>query len=144
MTVERILKYKGGDVFSVRPDHTVAEAAQVLHNRRIGAAVVCDGQACVGVLSERDIVRGLVSHGGKALTMPVKALMSSPVVSCAPKDRVKDVMDVMNTRRIRHLPVVRDDTIIGMVSIGDVVERRLAEKQLEAAVLRDFALAASA
>jgi CBS domain-containing protein len=144
MTVERILRYKGGDVFSVRPDHTVADAAHVLHSRKIGAAMVCDGHACVGVLSERDIVQGLAAHGGKALSMPVRALMSSPVVTCGPKDRIKDVMDVMSTRRIRHLPVVRDDTIVGMVSIGDVVGQRLAEKQLEAAVLRDFALAASA
>ncbi len=143
MTVERILKYKGTDVFSVRPEHTVAEAAQVLHNNRIGAAMVCDGLTCVGVLSERDIVQGVVKHGNKALAMPVKALMSSPVVTCTCKDRIKDVMEVMNTRRIRHLPVIRDETIVGMISIRDVVEQRLAEKQLEAAVLRDFALAAT-
>jgi CBS domain-containing protein len=144
MIVDNILKKKGGDVYSVRPDHTIAEAAQVLHTQRIGAAMVCDGNSCIGVLSERDIVQGVVAHGPKALTLPVKALMSSPVVTCKPQDRIKDVMEVMNTRRIRHLPVLNDDNIVGMVSIRDVIETRLAEKQLEAAVLRDFALAASA
>lgn len=143
MTVEKILKHKGAEVFAVRPEHTVAEAAQLLTNRRIGVALVCDGGACVGVLSERDIVLGLAKHKGAALTMPVRALMSSPVVTCDPRDRVKDVMSVMTERRIRHLPVVAENSLVGMVSIGDVIKHRLAEKQLEAAVMRDYAAVAA-
>lgn len=139
MTVERILKHKGGAIYAVRPDHTVAEAAQLLTNRRIGVALVCDGATCVGVLSERDIVLGLARHKADALTMPVRALMSSPVVTCNPRDRVKDIMAVMTERRIRHLPVVAEEGVIGMVSIGDVIKHRLAEKQLEAAVMREYA-----
>lgn len=143
MTVERILKQKGGDIFAVRPEHTIAEAAQLLTNRRIGVALVCDGGTCVGVLSERDIVLGLAKHKGDALTMPVKALMSSPVVTCGPRDRVKDIMAVMTERRIRHLPVVAEAGLVGMVSIGDVVQHRLAEKQLEAAIMREYAAVAA-
>lgn len=139
MTVEKILKGKGDDIFAVHPDHTIAEAAQLLTNRRIGAALVCNGSTCVGVLSERDIVLGLAKHKADALTMPVKALMSSPVVTCTPGDRVKDIMSVMSQRRIRHLPVVADDSLVGMVSIGDVIKHRLAEKQLEAAIMREYA-----
>jgi CBS domain-containing protein len=139
MTVEKILKGKGDDVFAVRPDHTIAEAAQLLTNRRIGAAMVCEGGTCVGVLSERDIVLALAKHKGNALTMSVKSLMSSPVVTCKPRDKVKDIMSVMTERRIRHVPVIVEDDLVGMVSIGDVIKHRLAEKQLEAAILREFA-----
>lgn len=139
MTVEKILKGKGDDVFAVHPEHTIAEAAQLLTNRRIGAAMVCDGAICVGVLSERDIVLALAKYKGNALAMSVRSLMSSPVVTCNPRDKVKDIMSVMTERRIRHVPVVFEDDLVGMVSIGDVIKHRLAEKQLEAAVLRDFA-----
>lgn len=144
MTVEKILRGKGDDIFAVRPDHTIAEAAQLLTNRRIGAALVCEGGTCVGVLSERDIVLGLAKHKGDALTMPVKTLMSSPVVTCNPGDKVKDIMSVMTQRRIRHLPVVAEDGLVGMVSIGDVIKHRLKEKQLEAAIMRDYAVGIAA
>lgn len=143
MTVQKILKHKGDEIFAVRPEHTIAEAAQLLTNRRIGVALVCDGVTCVGVLSERDIVLGLAKHKGNALTMPVRALMTSPVVTCAPGDKVKAIMSVMTERRIRHLPVVAENALVGMVSIGDVIKHRLAEKQLEAAVLRDYAAVAA-
>lgn len=144
MTVEKILKGKGDEIFAVRPDHTIAEAAQLLTNRRIGVALVCEGGTCVGVLSERDIVLGLARHKANALTMPVKALMSSPVVTCNPGDKVKDIMSVMTQRRVRHLPVVAEDGLVGMVSIGDVIKHRLAEKQLEAAIMRDYAVGIAA
>lgn len=140
MSVETILKNKGTNVFTVRPEHTVAEAAALLTNKKVGVAVVCDAKGkLVGVLSERDIVMGLTQYGKGALEMSVRNVMSSPVVTCAPSDSVKAVMEVMTERRIRHLPVVEKDELLGIVSIGDAVNFRLHEAQLEMNVLRDFA-----
>jgi CBS domain-containing protein len=140
MSVETILKNKGSNVFTVRPEHTVAEAAALLTNKKVGVAVVCDAKGkLVGVLSERDIVKGLTQYGKGALEMSVRNVMSSPVVTCAPSDSVKAVMEVMTERRIRHLPVVEKDELLGIVSIGDAVNFRLHEAQLEMNVLRDFA-----
>ncbi|OAN52278.1 CBS domain-containing protein [Paramagnetospirillum marisnigri] len=140
MSVEAILKTKGSNVFTVRPEHSVADAANLLTNKKVGVAVVCDAKGkLVGVLSERDIVKGLSQYGKGALEMAVRNVMSSPVVTCAPGDSVKAIMEVMTERRIRHLPVVEKDELLGIVSIGDAVNFRLHEAQLEMSVLRDFA-----
>ncbi|RAU23187.1 CBS domain-containing protein [Paramagnetospirillum kuznetsovii] len=140
MSVETILKTKGSNVFTVRPEHTVAEAAALLTNKKVGVAVVCDAKGkLVGVLSERDIVKGLTQYGKGALEMAVRNVMSSPVVTCGPSDTVKGIMEVMTERRIRHLPVVEKDDLLGIVSIGDAVNFRLHEAQMEMNVLRDFA-----
>ena len=142
MSVEAILKTKGSNVFTVRPEHSVADAAALLTTKRVGVAVVCDAKGkLVGVLSERDIVKGLAQYGKAALEMPVRNVMSSPVVTCSPSDTVKSVMEVMTERRIRHLPVLeKDGDLLGIVSIGDAVNFRLHEAQLEMSVLRDFAV----
>jgi len=142
MSVEAILKTKGSNVFTVRPEHSVADAAALLTTKRVGVAVVCDAKGkLVGVLSERDIVKGLAQYGKAALEMPVRNVMSSPVVTCSPADTVKSVMEVMTERRIRHLPVLeKDGDLLGIVSIGDAVNFRLHEAQLEMSVLRDFAV----
>ena len=140
MSVEAILKTKGSNVFTVRPEHSVADAAALLTTKKVGVAVVCDAKGkLIGVLSERDIVKGLSQYGKAALEMPVRNIMSSPVVTCAPADSVKSVMEVMTERRIRHLPVVEKDDLLGIVSIGDAVNFRLHEAQLEMGVLRDVA-----
>jgi CBS domain-containing protein len=140
MSVEAILKTKGSNVFTVRPEHSVADAAALLTNKKVGVAVVCDAKGkLVGVLSERDIVKGLSQFGKGALEMPVRNVMSSPVVTCGPSDSVKAVMEVMTERRIRHLPVIEKDELLGIVSIGDAVNFRLHEAQMEMNVLRDFA-----
>ena len=140
MSVEAILKTKGSNVFTVRPEHSVADAAALLTTKKVGVAVVCDAKGkLVGVLSERDIVKGLSQYGKAALEMPVRNVMSSPVVTCSPSDSVKSVMEVMTERRIRHLPVLEKDDLLGIVSIGDAVNFRLHEAQLEMSVLRDFA-----
>ncbi len=140
MSVEAILKSKGSNIFTIRPEHSVADAAALLTNKRVGVAVVCDAKGRLqGVLSERDIVKGLSQYGKGALEMPVRNVMSSPVVTCAPSDSVKAIMEVMTERRIRHLPVVEKDELLGIVSIGDAVNFRLHETQLEVGVLRDFA-----
>lgn len=140
MSVEAILKSKGRNVFSVRPDHSVAEAAALMSSKRVGVALVCDAKGrLMGVVSERDIVAGITQYGKGLLEMPVRNIMTSPVVTCAPGDSVKKIMEIMTERRIRHLPVVEGDEILGMVSIGDAVNYRLHEAQMETAVLRDFA-----
>ncbi len=140
MTVEAILRSKGNAVFTIRPENSAGEAAALMSSRRVGVAVVCDvrGQV-IGVVSERDIVAGISQFGKGIVDIPVRNLMSSPVVTCAPSDPAKKVLEVMSERRIRHLPVVERGELIGLVSIGDAVSYRLRQTQLEAAVLRDFA-----
>lgn len=140
MSVEAILKTKGSVVFTIRPEHSVADAAALLTTKKVGVAVVCDTKGKLqGVLSERDIVKGLSQYGKAALEMPVRNVMTSPVVTCSPGDSVKTIMSVMTERRIRHLPVVENDELLGIVSIGDAVNFRLIEAQMEMGVLRDVA-----
>ncbi len=141
MSVETILKSKGSNVFTIRPEHSVSDAAALMSAKRVGVAMVCDAKGRLqGVISERDIVSGITQYGKGLLDMPVRNIMSSPVVTCGPKDSVKGIMEVMTKRRIRHLPVVDGDDIVGIVSIGDAVNYRLNEAEMEKAVLRDFAV----
>lgn len=142
MSVETIIKSKGSNVFSIRPEHSVSDAAALMSTKKVGVAMVCDGKGRLqGVVSERDIVAGITQYGKGVLDMPVRNIMSSPVVTCAPTDSVKSIMEIMTRRRIRHLPVVDGDDILGIVSIGDAVNYRLNEAEIEKAVLRDFAVA---
>lgn len=142
MSVETILKTKGSTVYSVRPEHAVSEAAALMSAKKVGVALVCDGKGRLhGVISERDIVIGITQFGKGLLDMPVRNIMTSPVVTCTPADTAKGILEVMTKRRIRHLPVVDGDDILGIVSIGDAVNYRLNEAEMEKAVLRDFAVA---
>jgi len=141
MSVAAILDIKGHNIFTIRPDHSVADAAALLSGKKVGVAVVCDATGgLLGVLSERDIVHGISQYGKAAIDMPVRNIMSSPVVTCSPTDSAKGILVVMTERRIRHLPVVADGQLLGIVSIGDAVSYRLRETQLEVGVLRDFAV----
>ena len=141
MSVEAILKTKGSNVFTIRPEHSVADAAALMSAKKVGVAVVCDAKgAVVGVVSERDIVSGITQFGKGVVDMPVRNIMTSPVLSCGPGDSVKRIMEIMTERRIRHLPVVDGGDLLGMVSIGDAVNFRLREAQMETAVLRDIAV----
>jgi CBS domain-containing protein len=139
MNVETILQTKGREVIAVKPGESVASAAETLHRRRIGAALVLgeDGEVA-GVISERDIVRGLASHGGVVLGMKVAELMTSELETCEPGDAVDHIMAVMTERRVRHLPVMRNGKLVGVISIGDVVKHRLAEIESEAQRLREY------
>ncbi len=142
MNVEAILRTKGGNVFTIRPEHSVAEMATLVSNKRIGAVVVCDDKGRIlGMVSERDIVRAIAVYGKGALEMPIRNIMTSPVVTCSPTETVKKILEVMTERRIRHLPVVEKDHLVGIVSIGDAVSHRLEERQAELDVLRDIAVA---
>jgi CBS domain-containing protein len=142
MNVEGILRAKGAAVVTIRPDATVADLVQGLREERIGAMVVSeDGRTVLGIISERDVVRGLAERGTRIMTAPVADLMTRDVVSCTPRDTVKQVMAEMTRRRVRHLPVVADGVLSGIVSIGDVVKNRLEEMETETNVLREVYIA---
>lgn len=133
MPVSTILKAKPSEgVITIAPGATVGEAAQLLSSKRIGAVIVSpDGVKMAGILSERDIVRELGRRGAACLTDPVEALMTREVVSCAPGDRTNDVLQMMTDGRFRHMPVMLDGSMVGLISIGDVVKARLSELSTE-------------
>lgn len=139
MTVALILKAKGNAVFTIEPTRVLSEAVQILCERKIGAVIVTDAKGKPeGILSERDIVAALGNGGREALMRPVKDFMSSPVITCARGDSVEELMERMTDRRIRHLPVVEQGRLVGIVSIGDVVKRRIAETEFEANSMREY------
>jgi len=142
MTVEDLLRTKGTAVISVRPHETINALVHRFKLEKIGAVVVSsDGKAIEGMISERDVVRGLAERGAELLTMPVSSEMTRQVVTCKPDDTLKDIMHKMTVHRIRHLPVVDHGALAGLISIGDVVKNRLEDMQLEANVLRDYIIA---
>jgi len=142
MSVAEILHRTGSAVSTIRSVDSVDVAVQRLCELRIGALVVMDRWGkFVGMISERHIVRGLERYGVKVLSSRVDEIMSHDVVTCAPEDRVDKVMALMTVHRVRHLPVVEHDRVIGIVSIGDLVKRQLETKEQEARVLRDMAAA---
>ena len=141
MHVADIIKVKGSNVVTTAADETVAATARLLNVKRIGAIVVCDAHGkVIGVISERDIIGGIAIDGQRALDMRVRDLMTSKVISCKPTDTISEVMKVMTERRFRHLPVIEDGELRGIISIGDVVKNRLEETELEARALRDYVL----
>src|SRR5436305_12304884 len=139
MNVETILRDKGNWVATIRPDATIAEAVDMLNRERIGAIVVSeDGESVDGILSERDIVIALADGGAELLSRNVDEIMTRRVVTCGPEDTVQELMAEMTNRRMRHLPVVSNGRLCGIVSIGDLVKNRLDEVEFEAKSLRSF------
>ncbi|MDH3228974.1 MAG: CBS domain-containing protein [Alphaproteobacteria bacterium] len=141
MNVKAILKQKGDKVIKIAPEATVGEAAQVLKREGIGALVVSDQAGKIqGIVSERDIVAALgdVTRRERLLEAQVNALMTREVVSCTPADEVQKCMHLMTEHHIRHLPVMEDGVMIGLVSIGDIVKSRLGELESEAGFLRNI------
>lgn len=138
MLVAEILKNKGEAVFAIPPGLTVKEACDELDRHRVGALIVCDGDRVAGVFSERDLVRAVASGGADALTQPVSDFMSADVVFAQPGETVAILMGRMTDRRIRHLPVLRDSRLAGVISIGDVVKCQIAEATQEAESLRTY------
>ncbi|MEO1090625.1 MAG: CBS domain-containing protein [Pseudomonadota bacterium] len=140
MLVSQILKTKGSDVVSTTAEATINEAAVLMANNNVGAVLVRggDGGAVVGILSERDVTRGLAKSGSAVGTARVGTLMSGSIVHCSPSDTSDSLMDLMTHKRIRHLPVLADGELVGMISIGDVVKARLSELQSQAAALETY------
>jgi CBS domain-containing protein len=139
MNVSAILRQKGRAVTTAPPSITLLEAAKRLASKRIGAIVVVDAQgALVGIISERDIVRALSASGPACLTQPVSDTMTRQVVTCQEADTLDELMAMMTARRFRHLPVVTDGALTGIISIGDVVKHHVAEIEMEAMAMRDY------
>lgn len=133
MQVHQILRSKlVGDIITVLPGTSVADAARLMAERRIGAVIVSpDGKTPVGILSERDIVRDLGRRGSGCLEDKVDSLMTRNLVVCAPSDSADSVLEKMTAGRFRHMPVVDDGKMIGIISIGDVVAARMSELAME-------------
>jgi len=139
MLVSQILREKGRDVVTVAAEAPLGEAVRMLARHRIGALVVKGkGGAVAGVLSERDIVRALAESGTDALAKPLSSVMTRKVVTCAESDTVDDLMETMTHGRFRHVPVVEEGHLVGIVSIGDVVKTRIEETLRESQALKDY------
>ncbi len=139
MTVEKILRRKGSNVATIEASATLADAIKVLAEGNYGALVVSpDGKKVQGILSERDIVRGIGRSGRDILDEPVNKHMTANVVTCEITDHAASIMGLMTQRRIRHVPVVEDGEMIGIVSIGDIVKSRIDELSTEAEAMRDM------
>ncbi len=138
MTIAVILGAKGHDVVTIDAGASVADAVRLLADHRIGAVPVLDGGAVVGVFSERDVIRHLAESGAASLDAAVGDVMTAPATTIAPGEPVLGALSVMTRRRIRHLPVVDVDALVGIVSIGDLVKHRIDRIEAEAAAMRDY------
>jgi len=131
MRIADVLKNKGAGVLSIAPDTLVSDLISGLAGRNVGAMVVVGPEGLVGIVSERDVVRMLHDHGADALRRRVADIMTSELVTCSPDDSVDELSAVMTTHRVRHVPVLDDGRLAGIVSIGDVVKTRMEELQLQ-------------
>lgn len=138
MSIAAILAGKEPGVFTIHPDERVAAAVAMLAERRIGATPVTEDGRVVGVFSERDVIGALAGRGAAALDSVVRAVMTAPAVTVSPDDSVIGALSLMTRRRIRHLPVLESDQLVGIVSIGDLVKYRIDRIEAEAAAMRDY------
>jgi CBS domain-containing protein len=139
MLISDVLRTKGREVVRVRSTDSVASAVQKLSERRIGAVIVEDRwMKPVGIFSERDLLNAIARHGNAVLENEVHELMTTPIISCRSSDRIDAALAMMTLKRIRHLPVIDGEELVGIVSIGDLVKHRLDEKELEANVLLEI------
>ena len=138
MSVSEILSGKGGNVITVAPDTSLDEVAGTLAKHKIGALVAKDGDAVCGIVSERDIVRHIASDGGDALQHTVGDCMTKAVISCTRSDTIDTVMEKMTAGRFRHLPVIEEGELLGIISIGDVVKRKIEQAERDAEELKRY------
>jgi CBS domain-containing protein len=138
MRIADVLRNKGAAVVTIHPDATVAELLAGLAEHNIGAMVVVGSEGVQGVVSERDVVRGLHAKGGSVLARPVSAIMTTLVATCTKADSADDLSVLMTEKRVRHIPVLENGRLVGIVSIGDVVKSRIEELQDEHAQLRSY------
>jgi CBS domain-containing protein len=139
MHVKNILSAKGSHVVTIEPTATLEVAVRTLAEHKIGALLVLGpDRRIIGILSERDIVRVLAEHGASVLAQPLAQVMTRKVVTCSPSETIGVIMEQMTAGKFRHVPVIEQDQIVGVVSIGDVVKYRLQEMEHESAALRDY------
>jgi CBS domain-containing protein len=139
MTVKAILTAKGGDIVTIEPNTSVLAASKLMAERRIGALVVTGAdRRLVGIVSERDIVQRLAVDGAATLDLPLNEVMTRKVTTCNPADTISSVMERMTQGKFRHLPVLDQGRLVGIVSIGDVVKHRLEDMEREQSALRDY------
>lgn len=137
-TVRQLLEAKGRDVWTIAPDNSVYEALKLMADKNVGALVVVDGTRMVGIFSERDYARKVVLHGKFSRNIPVRGIMTQEVYSVSPDHTMKECMAVMTQGRVRHLPVLLGDELVGVISIGDVVKAILSEQDFMIAQLENF------
>lgn len=143
MTVSMILSGKGRDVVTIEPNATLAAAAKLLAAKRIGAVIILGADRYIsGILSERDIVTAIAERGAAALDEPVSAAMTRRVSTCHERESISGIMERMTRGKFRHVPVVEQGRLAGIVSIGDVVKHRLEEMERDSAAMRDYILTA--
>jgi CBS domain-containing protein len=139
MNVTAILKTKGRAVATARPDTTVLDIVQRLNTKKIGAIVVVgDNGQVVGIISERDVIRIIAERGMVGLEVPVAEVMTRAVISCRETSAIDEIMEMMTKGRFRHLPVIEDGALVGLISIGDVVKHHVAEVEMEVSAMRNY------
>ena len=138
MRIADVLRTKGSAVATITPETSVSGLLNELAVHNIGAMVVVSADGVVGIVSERDVVRKLHEHGTDLLRLPVSEIMTTMVATCSPADTVDHLTAVMTTKRVRHIPVVENDRLIGIVSIGDIVKQRMEELESEQRALQDY------
>ena len=139
MIVSQLLKSKGYQVYTVSEETNINEISRILSEKRIGVAVIInESKNVIGIISERDIIRGLSQYGEKVLDMPSKALMTKNVITSGLDSHIHELMREMTNSRIRHMPIVEDEKLVGLISIGDVVKNRVEELQAEGDMLREY------
>ncbi len=138
MTVQRILNEKGRDVVTCGAGAALAEIVDTLTRHRIGAVVITEGEEIKGIVSERDVVVALARHGAAALDQPAESCMTENVTTCTRSESIHELMQMMTAGRFRHIPVLEDGRLAGIVSIGDVVKRRIEEVEREAEQMREY------
>ena len=142
MSIQAILDRKGRGVITISPSATLKDAVDQMVKNGIAALIVTSGDVIAGITSEREVVRAIANHGERALAMPVMKALAPGIFRVAPQDSLKQAMNLMTRHRVRHLPVVADGKLVGIVSIGDIIKRRVDDLEMESNVLRDVYSAA--
>lgn len=142
MSIQAILDRKGRDVVTISGNATLKSAADQMLMHGIAALIVTSGDVIAGIISEREIVRAIARHGTLAVSLPVTDILTHSIFPVAPEHSLKHAMNVMTRNRVRHLPVLSDGKLVGIVSIGDIIKRRLDDLEMELNVLRDVYIAA--
>jgi len=138
ITVKEFLQTKGHDVLSITPDATVYEALKIMADKNVGALVVLDGETVAGIMSERDYARKVILHGKSSREMQVREIMTSKVYYMRPEQNLQDCMAQMTDKRVRHLPVLEGNRLVGIISIGDVVKEIIADHESTIKLLENY------